>query len=152
MDTHASGRFVWIWLCSFNSSFNLTSVSSQQKIREMALQFFLIFNMKYRRTNWEKWQNLCRFFKKSLDRLGGPKNVVCGAFTKSVHMCTRFTCIRTCICIHMYSYVYHSCVRYYLDMKVLKVFKLPEKGTCLQKICFLRYGPKTSRLIRMQEF
>ena len=101
----------------------------------------------------EKSDRTCdRFFKKSLDRLGGPKNVVCGAFTKSVYMCTRFTCIRTWICIHMYSYVYHSCIRYYLDMKVLKVFKLPEKGTCLQKICFLRYGPKTSRLIRMEEF
>ena len=40
---------------------------------------------------------------------------------------------------------------FYLNMNVVTVFKLSAKTTCLENIWFLRYGPKTSRRIRMQD-
>ena len=39
----------------------------------------------------------------------------------------------------------------YLNMKTLLVFKLSAKTTCLEKIRFFSYSPKTCRPIRMQD-
>ena len=116
---------------SYQFVFIRFSICLQCKISESSV-FYIFFP---RKVSHHKVRKVCsQFFKKTSDRLGleglkSPKVRFLGFWKNLIHLDMIF----------------------WLSTKVPMFFWLFAKTTCLQKILFLIYGPKTWKQIRLQD-